>query len=256
MLNHILTIAKNTFKETMRDRILLAALALVILIIGFSLYIGLISVDQDVRMIVDFGLTAIYVLQIFVAIFIGSMLIYKEIERKTFFLIIPKPIKIESIIIGKCLGLTTTTFVVTLISTIALCLILFFKDSTQFIPLIVLSLFFSFLESIILILLSMLFSAITSPILSAVFTVAFFLIGHSAEIFRTFMIETTSSVKLHVLQVAYYLLPNLEKFNLRNDVIYIRTPELQAILLTIVYALCYALIIFLLTRITLRKREF
>lgn len=256
MLNHILTIAKNTFKETMRDRILLAALAIVILIIGFSLYIGLISVDQDVRMIVDFSLTAIYVLQIFVAIFIGSMLIYREIERKTFFLIIPKPIKIESIIIGKCLGLTATTIYVTLVSTIALCGVLFFKDSTQFIVPILMSVFFSTLESIILILLSMLFSGITSPILSAVFTTGFFLIGHSADIFRTFMMQTTSELKLHILQVAYYFLPNLEKFNLRNDVIYLKTPSVDVILLTIFYALCYALIIFLITRINLRKREF
>src|SRR6185503_13363730 len=141
-------------------------------------------------MIVDFSLTAIYVLQIFVAIFIGSMLIYREIERKTFFLIIPKPIKIESIIIGKCLGLTTTTVAVTLVSTIALCGVLFLKDATQFIIPILISLLFSVFESIILILLSMLFSGITSPILSAVFTVAFFLIGHSAWIFRTFMTET------------------------------------------------------------------
>jgi Cu-processing system permease protein len=256
MLSHILTIAKNTFKETVRDRILLAALALVVLIIGFSLYIGLISVDQDVRMIVDFSLTAIYILQIFVAIFIGSMLIYKEIERKTFFLIIPKPIKVESVIIGKCLGLTATTLYVTLVSTLALSGILFFKDSTQFIVPILVSLFFSTLESIILILLSMLFSAITSPILSAVFTVSFFLIGHSAEIFRTFMIETTSYVKLQVLQIAYYLLPNLEKFNLRNDVIYLKMPTLTVVLLTILYALTWAIIIFLLTRINLKRREF
>lgn len=256
MLHHIITIAKNTFKETMRDRILLAALALVLLIIGFSLYIGLISVDQDVRMIVDFSLSAIYILQIFVAIFIGSMLIYKEIERKTFFLIIPKPIKIESIILGKCLGLTATTVAVTLLSTVALCGVLFFKDSTQFIVPILVSLFFSTLESVILILLSMLFSSVTSPILSAVFTVGFFLIGHSAEIFRTFMIETTSPIKLHILQLAYYFLPNLEKFNLRNDVIYLKTPTLHVIVLTILYALSYSLIIFFLTRINLKKREF
>lgn len=256
MLNHIFVIAKNTFRETMRDRILLAALAVVLLIIGFSFYIGLISIDQDVRMIVDFSLTAIYILQIFVAIFIGSMLMHKEIERKTFFLIIPKPIKLDSIIIGKCLGLTATTTVVTLASTLALYAVLFFKGGNMFFLPILISVFFSILESILLILLSILFSGITSPILSAVYTTGFFLIGHSSEIFRTFMTETTSTIKLHILQIAYYFLPNLEKFNIRNDVVYEKIPALYIILLTIIYALCYAIIIFLLTRINLNKKEF
>ena len=256
MLGHIFTIAKNTFRETMRDRILLAALTVVIIIIGFSMYIGLISIDQDIRMVVDFSLTAIYILQIFVAIFIGSMLMYKEVERKTFFLIIPKPIKIESIIIGKCLGLVATTISVTMLSTSALFGVLLFKGGNIFFIPIIISVFFSILESSILILLSILFSGITSPILSAVYTTSFFLIGHSSAIFRTFMTETTSTFKLRILEIAYYILPNLEKFNTRNDVVYEKIPTLYVFILTIFYAICYATIIFLLTRINLKKKEF
>ena len=256
MLKHIFIIAKNTFRETMRDRILLAALLVVILMISFSLFIGSISIDQDIRMIIDFSLTAIYFLQIFVAIFIGSMLMYKETERRTFFLIIPKPIKIESIIIGKCLGLTATTTAVTTISTIALYLILFLKGSNLFFLPILISVFFSILESSLLILLSILFSGISSPILSALYTIGFFLVGHSSEIIRTILAETTSTIRLHVLEFTYYILPNLEKFNIRNDVVYEKIPSVYIILLTILYALCYALIIFLLTRINLKKKEF
>lgn len=256
MLSHIFTIAKNTFRETMRDRIVLAACALVFLMIGFSLFIGTISIDQDVRMIIDFSLTAIYILQIFVAIFIGSMLIYKEIERKTFFLILPKPIKIEAIIIGKCLGLTATTAVVTAVSTIALYIILFFKGGNiHFLPILV-SVLLSLIESSLIILLSILFSGITSPILSAVYTIGFFLIGHSAEIYRSFMFEMLPSFRLYVLQAAYYLLPNLEKFNTRNDVVYDKIPSPVTLLLTVLYALCFAVVIFLITKISFKKKEF
>lgn len=240
----------------MRDRIVLAACALVFIMIAFSLFIGTISIDQDVRMIVDFSLTAIYILQIFVAIFIGSMLIYKEVERKTFFLILPKPIKIESIIIGKCLGLTATTAVVTAVSTIALYGILFFKGGHLFFFPILISVLLSLVESSLLILLSILFSGMTSPILSAVYTIGFFLIGHSAEIYRSFMFEMAPSLKLYVLQAAYYLLPNLEKFNIRNNVVYEKIPNLSAILLTVLYALCYMIVIFLITKINFRKKEF
>lgn len=256
MLHHIFIIAKNTFRETMRDRIVLAACALVFLMIAFSLFIGTISIDQDVRMIVDFSLTAIYILQIFVAIFIGSMLIYKEVERKTFFLILPKPIKIQAIIIGKCLGLTATTAVVTAVSTISLFIILFFKGGNLFFVPIIVSVFLSLIESSLIILISILFSTITSPILSAVYTIGFFLIGHSAEIYRSFMFQMAPSLKLYVLQGAYYLLPNLEKFNIRNDVIYEKIPSLYVIFLTIIYALCIAVVLFLLTKINFKKKEF
>jgi ABC-type transport system involved in multi-copper enzyme maturation permease subunit len=256
MLHHIFTIAKNTFRETMRDRIVLAACALVFIMIGFSLFIGTISIDQDVRMIVDFSLTAIYILQIFVAIFIGSMHIYKEVERKTFFLILPKPIKIEAIIIGKCLGLTATTAVVTAVSTVALYAILFFKGGHLFFLPILISVLLSLVESSLLILLSILFSGMTSPILSAVYTIGFFLIGHSAEIYRSFMFEMAPSFRLYALQAAYYLFPNLEKFNIRNDVIYDKIPTPLVLLFTILYALCFAIIIFLLTRANFKKKEF
>ncbi len=255
-MHHIFTIAKNTFRETMRDRIVLAACALVFLMIGFSLFIGTISIDQDIRVIINFSLTSIYILQMFIAIFIGSMLIYKEVERKSFFLILPKPIKTEAIIIGKCLGLTATTTVVTVISTIALYIILFFKGGNIFFVPILLSMLFSILESSIIILLSILFSGMTSPILSAVYTVGFFLIGHSTEIYRSFMFQMAPSLKLYILQSAYYLLPNLEKFNIRNDVVYEKIPTLYSIFLTLVYALCVAIVIFMLAKINFKKKEF
>lgn len=256
MMHHILTIAKNTFRETMRDRIVLAACALVFVMIAFSLFIGTISIDQDVRMIVDFSLTAIYILQMFVAIFIGSMLIYKEVERRTFFLILPKPIKIEAIIIGKCLGLTATTTVVTAVSTLSLFAILFFKGGHLFFLPILISVFLSIIESSLLILLSILFSGMTSPILSAVYTIGFFLIGHSAEIYRSFMFEMAPSLRLYTLQAAYYFLPNLEKFNIRNDVVYEKIPTATTLLLTLLYALCFMIIIFLLTKMNFKKKEF
>lgn len=256
MLRHIFTIAKNTFRETMRDRILLSALLVVFLMILFSIFIGSISIEQDVRMITNFSLTVIYLLQMFVAIFVGSMLMYKEIERRTFFLIIPKPIKIESIILGKALGLTLTTAVVTFVSTLALYAILFIKGGNIYFVPILISLFLSILESVLVIMISILFSGMTSPILSAVYTIGFFLIGHSSEIMRYLIATSDSTIRVFVIKVAYYLLPNLEKFNTRNDVIYEKITSLTVIVLTVLYALCYATIIFLITRLNFKKKEF
>jgi ABC-type transport system involved in multi-copper enzyme maturation permease subunit len=256
MLHHIITIAKNTFKETMRDRILLAAFFLAILIISFSVFIGSISVDQNIRMIIDFSLSAIYVLQVFVAIFMGSMLMYKEVERRTFFLIIPKPISMTSIIIGKCLGLISGAALVSFFSTAALVAVLVIKGQGAFFVPVLVSVLLSLVESTILILITMLFSSFTSPILSAVYTIGIFLIGHSGGFIRYLIAHTESTTKQTILNGAYYLLPNLEKFNVRNEVVYNTLPSISAIALSLVYGVALMTILFLLTKFTLSKKEY
>lgn len=256
MLRNILTIAKNTFRETIRDRILLSAFVVILAIILFTLFIASISLEQSTRMIVDFGVTAIYVLQIFVAIFIGSMLIYKEVERKTFFLILPKPIRTSEIIIGKCLGLTFTTIVVTLLSVAALFAILAFKGEHSFYLPILVSVFLSTLESVLIILISILFSGLTSPILSAIYTVAIFLAGHSSDALRAIFIRSEYPFAQLVAKVGYYIFPNLEKFNIRNDIIYGLLPGPLLFTLTILYALCYIVLVFLLAQLMFKKKDF
>jgi ABC-type transport system involved in multi-copper enzyme maturation permease subunit len=255
-MNTILVIAKNTIKETIRDKILLSALFVIVGIILFTLFIGSISLDQSTRIIVNFSLTAIYALQVFVAIFIGSMLMYKEIERKTFYLILPKPVHRGSILIGKCLGLTITTLLVTLISTSVLILILMLEGATLYIAPMLLSIFLSTLEAVILILISMFFSTLTSPIIAAVGTIAFFLIGHAGDILRKLFMLTDSSLVEFVLRAAYYTLPNLEKFNIRNDVTYGTVPSLGIILAATLYACVYAAFLLFITNIVFKKKDF
>lgn len=255
-MNNIFTIAKNTFKETARDKILHTSFFVVIAIILFSLFVASISLDQSTRMVLDFGLTAIYALQIFVAIFIGSMLIYKEVEQKTFYLLLPKPITRTEIIVGKCLGLTATTILVTLLSTCALFIILLIQGGdTYFFP-VLLSVFLSTLEAVLLILISIFFSSITTPILAAISTLAFFFIGHGGEIFR-FIFTTTKSPAIEMItSVAYYILPNLEKFNIRNDIIYGTIPSPAMIAVAVLYGITYALLLLVITQIVFKKKDF
>ena len=255
-MKRILAIAQNTFRETLRDRILWSALVVMLALIAFSLFIGSISIEQDTRMIIDFGLTSIYLLQMFVAIFIGSMLMYKDVERRTFFLIIPKPIRRAEIILGKCAGLTGTTIAVTALSTLTLFGILYLKGiHDAYLPILV-SVFLSLLESVILILLSILLSGLTSPILAAVYTIAFFLIGHSSNILRTLIETQSGALSGFFLKVAYYAMPNLEKFNIRNDVVYAAIPDAHGIFATLLYTLAYAIFLFLLARFMFEKKEF
>ncbi len=256
MLTNITAIAKNTFRETIRDRILLSAFFVIVAIIVFTLFIASISLEQSTRMIIDFSITAIYALQIFVAIFIGSMLIYKEIERKTFYLLLPKPITQIEIILGKCVGLTLTTIAVTLLSTIVLFGILFFQSGQLFFVPIIVSLLLSTLEAILLILISILFSGITSPILASVSTIALFIIGHAEGVFRYIFMTTKIPAVEMVTKAVYYIFPNLEKFNIRNDIIYGTIPSLSTLIVIILYACSYALLLLVITQIAFKKKDF
>ena len=116
MLHQILLIAKNTYLETVRDRVILGGTIISFFAVLFSLFIGSISVEQNTRIIIDLSLSSIYILQVFIAIFIGATLLSKEIERKTLFLLIPKVTRRESLLVGKIAGLLLVVFVVTLIN--------------------------------------------------------------------------------------------------------------------------------------------
>ncbi len=256
MKNNILAVAKNTFRETIRDRILLSGVFVIVGIILFTLFVGSISLGENTRIIINFSITAIYALQIFVAIFIGSMLIYKEIERKTFYLILPKPISRTEILIGKCLGLSATTILVTLSSTLVLLLILLLKGEYSYTLPILLSVALTSLEAILLILISIFFSTITSPILASVSTIAMFFIGHAGTIFKTIFMTTSSPSVEMITRAVYYILPNLEKFNIRNDIVYGGTPGLLIVLTTILYALAYATFILFVTQHIFKKKDF
>ena len=255
-LNRIIAIAKNTFRETLRDRILWSALVVSLVLIAVALFAGSISLGQEKRLLVNIGLSAIYILQIFVAIFIGSMLIWKEVDRKSFFLIIPKPITREEIIMGKCAGLLLTNIAVTSIATTVLFALFAFKGVHEYYVLTLLSIGLSLLESLLLILLSILFSGLTSPILSAIYTIAFFLIGHSSEILRNLISSAGNVATEFMLKCAYYLLPNLEKFNIRNEVVYGILPDMRGVAYSIGYALVYAIFLFFLARFMFRSKEF
>ena len=112
-MNAILTIAKNTFRETIRDKVLYVILAFAILIIVSTIFFGSISLDQDIKVIIDLGLAGIFLFGIIIAIFIGTNLVHKEIDKRTIFLIFSKPIAKYQFVLGKFLGIAATLLLVT-----------------------------------------------------------------------------------------------------------------------------------------------
>jgi ABC-type transport system involved in multi-copper enzyme maturation permease subunit len=107
----IATIALNTYRESVRDRVLYNLVFFAVILIGASYLIGQLTAGQDVKIIKDLGLSAIALFGLFIAVFIGIGLVSKEVERRSVYALLAKPVRREQLILGKYTGLVLTLFV-------------------------------------------------------------------------------------------------------------------------------------------------
>lgn len=107
----IYAITLNTFREAVRDRVLYGVLALACAVLCFTLAVAELSLHEQMRIVSDVGLASISLFSVIMAIFLGSSLLYKEIERKTLYVILPKPIRRAEFLLGKYFGIAVTTVV-------------------------------------------------------------------------------------------------------------------------------------------------
>jgi ABC-type transport system involved in multi-copper enzyme maturation permease subunit len=107
----VFAVAVNTFREALRDRVLNGMLGLALVVLVFTLALAEVSLDQRRRIVLDIGLASISLFSVVMAVFLGSSLLYKEIERKTLYVILPKPIRRYEFLLGKYFGIVLTVFV-------------------------------------------------------------------------------------------------------------------------------------------------
>lgn len=218
MFKTIWAIARNTFRETIRDRILYLLVAFGVIVIAASLLAGSVSLGQEVRVIQNFGLTAMLVFLLIITVFTGTQLVYREIERKTVYMLLSKPVSRDAFYLGKFVGLALTTAAVTAIMGVAFIALVALKTHSVA-PMQIAAILMMMLEAWLLTAVGMLFSAFTAPLSSAVYTLCLALIGHASTALLAVSIKSQPAIK-YVLEFIYYVFPNLEKFNLRNEVVF------------------------------------
>src|SRR6187431_844384 len=176
----IAAIARNAFREAVRDRVLYNLVLFVLLLTGASVFIGELSGGQERKVIVDLGLSAMLLFGVFIAIFVGVGLVYKEIERRTVYTIFAKRVSRGEFLVGKYLGLCLTLLVNVLVMGAGVSLALIYVSGgmdplvLQIWPAILLI----FVELMILTGVALLFSSFSSPALSALLTFFVFIVGH------------------------------------------------------------------------------
>ncbi|MDH4088069.1 MAG: ABC transporter permease [Nitrospira sp.] len=250
----ILSIAVNTFRENLREKLLYNLLFFALLMIGSSILLSRITLGDYHRLILDLGLASINLFGVLIAIFVGIGLVSKEVDRKTIYTIVSKPIPRYEFLLGKYCGLVITLFANTIVMVVGLLIVLQVMD-VPITSLVFKSLALIFLELMVITAVAVLFSTFTSATLSAIFTLAVYMIGHLSGDLKEFS-KKLDEVSQMVVNAIYYTLPNLERFNLKGHVIHHLDFGMADMALTLAYGLTYAAFLLLLASIVFQRRDF
>jgi ABC-type transport system involved in multi-copper enzyme maturation permease subunit len=207
-------IAQNTFREATRDRVL-AGMA--IAGIAFMLLIQVLTplaMGQGTRLIVDLGLSSISMLGLLVVLMVGTSLVAKEIERRTIYSLLSRPIGRTTYLIGKWAGLTLAVWSIAAVLGIALWGVMTMHGAARFGPSIAQATYLAALELALITAVAVMFSALSTPVLSALYTLGVYMVGQWCNDLRTFATQFPPGLA-RVIDVLANVAPNLPLFNMR-----------------------------------------
>ncbi len=254
MSGRILSIASITLKEALRDRILYTIVFFSFFMISLSLILDEITVGQQTKIIKDFGLSMMSIFGAMLSIFVGINLLYKEMEKRTVYNILSKPVKRYEFIIGKYAGLILTLAIIEFSMGVILIMMDSFFEGLKSIS-IAKAAFFTYMEVCIITAIAIFFSSFSTPILSGIFTFSLYVIGHFLNTLMEISHEIKSGfVKLLIL-FFYYFLPNLENFNLRSVIVYDLKISPDYYLFVFTYGLIYIVVFLFSSCIIFEKRD-
>lgn len=211
-------VALNTYRETVRDKVLYNLVLFALLMIASSYVLGAISVYQEIKVIKDLGLASISIFGMVIAIFIGIGLVAKEIDKRTLYGILPKPISRSQFLLGKYFGLCLTLLVNVMVMTVGLYVLLFLMKE-PFEPALLKAIFLIYLELALLVAVAILFSTFTSSVLAGLFAGFVYVAGYLSSDLKNLESVVDSAFLPQVTRVLYYLLPNFKNFDVKAAVV-------------------------------------
>lgn len=261
-------IAVHVFREAVRDRVLYNLLLFAILLMAASYLLGQLTAGQDVKIIKDLGLAAANVFGLFIAVFIGIGLVSKEVERRSIYSLLSKPIRRHEFIIGKYLGLVLTVMVNIAVMAAAFYVALAFMywlspetvgvslDAPTLDPRMLKAFALIAVQLALVIGIALLFSSFSSPFLSAGLTFLIYVAGHFGADLKNFESVVESKVAGNLARGVYWLLPNMAAFDVKAQVVHGLPLTSFYMLATIGYGLLYIAAVLLATTFIFSRRDF
>ena len=254
MIPIIKTIAINSFRETIRNKVLYNILLFAGIIIVLSISFGQWSVFSRVQVMNDFGLATMSISGLLLAVFVGSSMLGKEITGHTIYLMATRPIPRSYILWGKFFGVYATLFLNFVIMAIFFGVALTFSGGHIGV-LHLQALFLIFMELGVILAASLLFSVLSSPSLAAIFTIGFYIIGHFNDMVGVNTLSDNQQWIATIVGAVNKLIPNLEFLNIRSAVVFSEPVALGYLGLASLYALFYILIFITLATVAFEKKD-
>jgi len=255
-------IARNTFKEAIRNRILYGFLFFGIALLAGALAFGALSVQEEERLTLDLGLAGISLLGMFMAVFVGGNLLYKEIERKTVFSVLPRPIRRYHWLVGKYLGIVATLAIMILLMATGLWIMGRIKggiwhESVSYAMILI------FFEMCVVVGISVFFSSFSTPFVAALLTLGVFAVGRLVPEIRQLAATSESPAMQFFCKLLARIVPNLRY-------LYISGSEYDGTHVSVhanfvdgayvawggVYAIAYVTILLFVASLIFSRREF
>ena len=250
----VVVIAINTFKETIRNKVLYNILLVAAVALLLSLSFGDLSIFSRAQVMTDFGLATMSLTGLLLAIFIGVGLLGVEIANKTVYGIVSKPVSREAFIAGKFLGLCTTLLLnfvlISIVFFIAIRLLGVTVNGAVIYAVILLA-----VEMALIVAASILFSAFTTPTLAAIFTVGFYIAGHLNDLLDIGAEQQKQLFWQIALKSLHRILPNLEYFNIRTRVVYQLAIPPNFVTEAVLYGIFYTVLLLMLAMMLFSRKD-
>lgn len=255
MTERVSGVALNTFRESIRDKVLVTLVVFAVLVMGSARVIQPLALGEEAKVIKDLGLSAITLFCVLISILVGGRIVYKEVEKRTIYIILAKPVRRWEFILGKYLGLMAVLTVSLVVMTAAFYAILAIMGLGVQLSLLV-AVLMTYFELVVLTAAAVLFSTFSTPITGAVFTFVVYVVGHLTRDLKLLAALSPSVVVKVVSQILYYALPNLSNFNVRGEVVSGAVLDPSALFFSVLYSLVYAATLFLIAVAIFDRKEF
>jgi len=254
-MRKISSIAYNTFRESAREKLLYVALIFGGILIVSTFILSPLAVGARDKIILDVGLASISILGVLTAILVGSTLVHKEVEKRAIYIVLTRPVSRARYVIGKFSGIVLAiAALVAVMSIFLVAALLLGRGDLR--GAILAAVYLSLLETMVICAVVIFFSTFTTPILTSFFSLCFFVAGSLSNDLRAFAQRFGGTAVRYIVDVFYYLLPNLKVFNLRHEAVHDLAFRGTDLALATVYAGVYCGAVLYFAYLVFRRREF
>lgn len=264
----IALVAGAVFRESVRDRVPYSMVMFAVLLMAASYLISQLTAGQDIKIIKDLGLAALSIFGLVIAVFLGIGLVSKEVERKSVFALLAKPVTREQFILGKFAGLVATLIINLSVMTAAFYAMLWYMSLSTSLgmqqalpapvvdPRMLIAIVLIVAELAVVTAVALFFSTFSSPLLAALLTLGLWVAGHFNADLRNFGAVIDSAPVIAIARALYYLIPNLAPFDVKAEVVYGIAVGMRHVALTLLYAAVYSSVLLVAAIAIFRRRDF